>query len=283
VNGFKKYNLAMSKIVTLNTQILFKLLTKAVQPSNILDIGSMDGSDALELKKYSPASICYAFEANPNNFSSMSSDSRLLDAGIKVIHQAVADQDGEVAFYVAQPKDSNTDWRRGTSSLLQRQEVQSDIKEELVKVSATTLNTFIQKSSIERCALWIDVEGAAFQVLAGASLVTTQILIGHVEVEQTPVWAGQKNADAVIELLSLYGFSCVARGRGSNQHDLVFVQNDLAKSKGMRQLLYTALVITVIRKYLGKLVANPVYHLAAAMVPTGFLAKSKEVNLPEIR
>lgn len=64
-----------------NTQILFRFLTKALSPDGILDIGSMDGADALSLKKIVKKSKCFAFEANPYNFSVMSMDQALSNTG----------------------------------------------------------------------------------------------------------------------------------------------------------------------------------------------------------
>jgi FkbM family methyltransferase len=265
-------------MLTLNTQILFKLLTKALQPSNIIDIGSMDGSDALALKNLVRRSSGFAFEANPHNFLAMTADRALKKSGIQVIHKAVSNENGIVSFYLAQQISSGKDWRKGTSSLLKRKVNLDRVQETAVDVEAITLNTFLTDRNLERCALWIDVEGAAYQVLSGANLVSDRILIGHVEVEEVPVWSNQMDAKAVVNMLSEQGFCCVARGRGSNQHDIVFVDGQISDLPKVKLLLYAAFFLTMLRKYLGKYVSIPLLKLILFLTPPGCISEKRETE-----
>ena len=258
-------------MLTLNTQILFKILTKAMQPRNVLDIGSMDGSDALMLKKLSIESKCFAFEANPYNFDSMNNDSRLSDAGVEVINKAVADHNGVVSFFIAQQSGDSFDWRRGTSSLLKRDKANDEFEETEVQVESITLNTFLKENGLDKCAIWVDVEGAAYQVLRGADRVANHILIGHIEVETSPVWTDQKDANSVLDLLRGMGFCPIARGGGKNQHDVVFIRKEIANKFGLKFLLYTAFFISKIRKYFGRLIYAPLFALVMLIVPRGFI------------
>lgn len=266
-------------MLTLNTQILFKILTKAMQPHNVLDIGSMDGSDALMLKKLSTASKCFAFEANPYNFNSMNNDPRLSDAGVELINKAVADQSGVTSFFIARQSDDSVDWRRGTSSLLKRDKTSDDIEEVEVQVESITLNEFLQKNCLKSCAIWVDVEGAAYQVLKGADRVANHIIIGHVEVETSSVWADQKDAISVLDLLDGLGFCTIARGGGKNQHDIVFVRKEIANKFRLKCLLYAAFIVSRVRKYFGKLIFAPIFLFVMLIIPKGLLSHGSNKDI----
>ena len=261
-------------MLKLNTQILFRFLTKALSPDGILDIGSMDGTDALSLMKLSKKSKCFAFEANPYNFSVMSMNQTLGNAGIAIINQAVSSSDGQIKFYVAQPAGSDEGWVKGTSSMLKRMNLQPSVEEVEIVVKSVKLNTFLGDLDLWRCALWIDVEGAAYQVLTGANLVAERIAIGHVEVEDTSVWGERKNAVSVQILLENMGFKIIARGRGENQHDIVFVSKEIAEKPVLKILVNLAFLLTLIRKYLGKIIAKPIYNFIIFMIPPGCINPS---------
>ena len=256
-------------MITVNTKIFFDLLIKAIQPKTLLDIGSMDGSDAMKLKKLSPESNCFAFEANPYNYNTMIQDDCLKKSKINIINKAISDVDGKVSFYVAKQDADQNDWRKGTSSLLKRGSKENNIEEDLIEVEASTLNSFIGQNQFDQCALWIDVEGAAYQVISGANLIADKIIVGHIEVEETPVWAEQKDANAVKKLLHDYGFLCIARGRGRNQHDLVFIRKELSENKFVKIILYASLILTIIKKYFGKIMARPFIYMFFVMTPRG--------------
>lgn len=258
-------------MLTLNTQILFKLLTKAMQPHSVLDIGSMDGSDALMLKKLSPETKCFAFEANPYNFESMKNDPKLFANEINIINKAVADHNGSMSFFIAQQDGGSNDWRKGTSSLLKRSVVTQDLEEIEIKVDSITLNSFLEQNSLDKCAIWVDVEGAAYQVLKGADLVASHILMGHVEVEGNPIWADQRDANTVVDLLSELGFCAIARGGGKNQHDIVFVRKEIADKLSLKYLLCVSFFVSKIRKYLGKFISTPLFLSVLQITPRGFI------------
>jgi len=253
---------------TLKTEFLFEYLIKAVSPLDILDVGSMDGENILRLGHVSPKSRCFAFEANPANFARMLNDQKLIDRRVQVLHAAVCDRDGQAEFHLSHVGESPGDWRQGTSSLLRRSDPESGVELATVSVQTITLESFFKKNDISNSALWIDVEGAAYQVVKGIGGAERAVCIGHIEVEESAVWSGQFNAEQVTELLASKGYRCIARGRGKVQYDIVFIDTRLADNKIVRACLWLAFVSSRIHKLLGKAVGLPLHRLILYFVPS---------------
>jgi hypothetical protein len=94
-----------------------------------------------------------------------------------------------------------------------------------VEIEAVRLDKFVDSLSPvpESIALWIDVEGAAYEVLKGVSGIKNRIDLIHVEVETREYWQGQKLKGDVVTLARSLGYEILARGRTDEQHDLVLV------------------------------------------------------------
>ena len=94
-----------------------------------------------------------------------------------------------------------------------------------IEVESVRLDTFIQGLDPvpESVALWIDVEGGAYEVLEGISHVRNRIKLIHVEVETREFWKGQRLKDDIENLMVSMGFITLARGHFEPQHDLVLM------------------------------------------------------------
>jgi hypothetical protein len=87
-------------------------------------------------------------------------------------------------------------------------------------------------------ALWIDVEGCAYEVLCGARRVLEDTLLLMVEVEDKAFWIGQKTAPDVKRLLFGSGFVPVARDfEFKSQYNMVFLRPALLDRPAVRQVL----------------------------------------------
>ena len=110
------------------------------------------------------------------------------------------------------------------------------------------LDTFIQglETVPESVALWIDVEGAAYEVLEGIEGICDRIKLIHVEVETEAFWEGQRLKADVEDLMHSMGFTTLARGRFEPQHDLVMVNADVFSKSPLRfkWTLYSAWIFT---------------------------------------
>ncbi len=193
-----------------STRRLFAALLPSIGVDAICDIGSMDGSDALRFREQCPGVAVIAFEANPRNFERMRNHPALEAADIRREPLAVSDTNGSADFFLVRiwPEVGG---RRGMSSLYQRREV--DQLEAIVRVQTTRLDTYLGQHAphATRVALWIDVEGKAFEVISGARDVLDKVQLLHVEVETLPLIADvQRTYSEVYALLESSGFVEIA-------------------------------------------------------------------------
>jgi FkbM family methyltransferase len=221
--------------VILGTSRLFAGLLRPLRVDVVCDVGSLNGADALRFRRELPAAEILAFEANPHNFRAMRASEALRRANITVLPCAAAGREGQAEFYVVPVTGPESLARRGMSSLYQRDEV--DKRGVPVTVTTRRLDRVLGERALgERTvALWIDAEGAAFEVLQGARGIIDRVRLVHVEVETTPcIGARQKLYPEVARLLAEHGFEELARDapRTHRQFNALFVRRDLPP--GMR-------------------------------------------------
>lgn len=218
----------------------FLELIEVLQPSVLCDIGANDGGTACEAKRRSPGLEVHAFEANPRIHAAHAA--ACAARGVHWHHLAVADQSGTVPIYVPRtlsrayvngtvvPMVVNEPENTGKSSLLLRDE---DATYEQFDVPAVTLDGFLvdaMPAGGPRAAfLWIDVEGAADRVLAGAAAILRSTAVVFVEIEGFRFWRGQVHGGRVIESLRRAGFVPLARDReyGDEQFNVLLVHGSV--------------------------------------------------------
>jgi FkbM family methyltransferase len=249
----------MIKSRVLNTEILFQLFVKYIKPEIICDVGTMDASHSVLLRKISSSAQIIAFEANPYNYQKIISRGIAESNNIEVVHKAVSNNSNQLVFHVQKCTKNNEDqWKAGTSSILERREAVGDTEE--VSVEAVRLDDFLNETGRpgKNTALWIDVEGAGFEVLEGIKNITDNVIFLQVEVESVEVWQGQKLKIDVQKLMSGYGFVEVGRGKHDKQHDLVYVNKYFLEknSKKCSALVVLALTFYYVRKYGGHALSN---------------------------
>lgn len=234
-------------MLKVNTEILFKLLLKYLKPKTVCDIGTMDASHSLIFRKVLPRSKLYAFEANPYNAQAIRNNKIVSDAGIQLNELAISDKEGEITFNIQVDNVETDSWQKGASSILKRKEDESGNN---VSVKTSRLDKVLDVKIDNEIFLWIDVEGAAFEVLKGASNIIENILLAHVEVETREIWKGQHVRKDVDELMDSYGFRGIARGKFDIQHDVVYIKNELLEDR--KFLIKTTLILTKILTYTRK-------------------------------
>lgn len=212
-----------------STGWLFKRLLSTFRIELVCDVGSMDGTDALGCRAALPGARIYAFEINPDNLHAMSSNRALQESRIELVPLAIADQDGYADFYVVDALRPSVG-SRGMSSLHRRKE-SPYYETRTVNVPTARLDTFLNARShgARSLALWLDVEGKAYEVLQGACGVWNAIRLVHVEVETEPcIASGQVLYPQVRALLQSMGLEEVATDRTWHaQFNALFVQRDL--------------------------------------------------------
>jgi FkbM family methyltransferase len=166
--------------MTLNTRVLFTAFLQGADADCICDIGSRDGEDSLRFRNLFPTARILAFEANKFNFEKMQASPQLSDAKIELMPCAVSNADGEATFHITVPSQNDPGDISGTSSLLVTQGV--EIRER-VQVKTRRLDSILPEvyPNARNIGLWIDVEGAEFQVVQGLSGLTERVVALHVE------------------------------------------------------------------------------------------------------
>nr|MBU1486658.1 FkbM family methyltransferase [bacterium] len=253
----------------LNTEILFLLLIKALRPELVCDVGSMDGIHARRFRQILPNSHIIAFEANPENVCSMQEDENIKKDRIEIEHKAVSNRNGILTFYVEHLPAEGGGWRRGISSI--RKRVTGSLGTTEVKIPSLRLDTFIKSLSaiFESVALWIDVEGAAFEVLESIEKIRNEVKVVHIEVETQEVWCGEKLKPEVETLMKQMDFIELARGFppplslgwSDFQHDLVFINGRTFAESPLRFKTIVSSAFTITQRFGEKLSQSESFHL----------------------
>jgi len=235
----------------LRTSFLFRLLLKTIKPHAIFDIGSMDASESLWFYSMLPQTKVVLFEANPDNFTKIAQNPLVQKAGIQIENKIVWNQEGTQTFFVEHPsiEPDQDEHIPGMSSTRPRLDSGSPYGTSEITAESIRIDTYVNSMtpSPEKIALWIDVEGAAFEVLEGSAAVRDKVGLIHVEVETVEAWEGQHLKPDIVKLLEGFGFVLLARGRIEEQHDLVFVNRILFdKSPGKFKLIvFLAYILTI--------------------------------------
>ena len=220
-------------------QEAFLGLVGALRPGLFLDIGANDGAAAVAVRRAAPGCVVHAFEANPRIHAKHKR--RLEEQGIRSWNLAVDRQGGRAKVYAPRtlsrayvagevvPASITEGEDTGKTSLLRRNE---EATYEEFEVEAATLDSFVEAHVPDwrgRIAfLWVDVEGAAERVLAGAPHLLTRTRAIFLETEGFDFWLEQSDRGAVVARLMRAGFLPVARDReyGDKQFNILFVHHD---------------------------------------------------------
>jgi len=177
------------------------------QPASILEIGSRDGNDAEDLRRYSqlaPKDV-YVVEPHPQSYRNIINQY----PEFHVYELAISNKPGVVDFN-AIPQYEYTPAQVGTSSLLRRNErLMGNIPPTWVKVLAVKGSTLLQLiDRFEIDLIKIDVEGFTYEVLESFGDDIRLLKALHLEVEILPLtlWEGQKHYDEVRRHMFYYGF-----------------------------------------------------------------------------
>lgn len=225
-----KKNFGQEKI--LKTKYLFLNLLRMFRPGLILDVGSMDGSDSIRFRRMSPLSKIIAFEANPYNFKKMQNNSRLAQLNIEVRNRLVSSKAEKGKFYISKGAVAGKNsGNMGTSSSMMP--VNDADVAEVIEVDTTRLDEIIKNESLPAgwVAMWIDVEGAGYEVLSSVVGAKQQIALLHIEVELAEFWVGQKLKNDVIQLANELGLVLLAGSENDKQQDLVFINAKLLSER----------------------------------------------------
>jgi FkbM family methyltransferase len=127
--------------------------------------------------------------------------------GVEFVPAALWSREGTVDLHVAAVP-STSSVHAPNAPLLKRYEVIHSAPRatrEVVTVPATTLDRVLDERGLRCDFLKVDVQGAEFEVLRGASLSLDELLGAVVETWTVEVHAGQRLTGAVLEKLAAHG------------------------------------------------------------------------------
>ena len=202
---------------------LFYGLVKDTEPRLFIEAGARTAFASQNIRKHLPKAQIVAFEASPENYAPFSASEPFAQKRIDYRHCAVSDRTGTIDFQVRVDGVDNF----GANSVMSRSEASYPVK--TVSVPCTTLDDAFP--NCPRCALWVDVEGASQQLIAGAQNVLKKASVVMIEVEEKPFWQGQWLATDVSIALMKMGLVPIARDFEMNfQHNIVFLRASLLRS-----------------------------------------------------
>ncbi len=222
-----------------NSQLIqrfFNLVQRSGAVSLFCDVGANDGSAGVQAKSIFPRARVVSLEANPHIHATHAE--RLKTAGVESLNIAACSVTGPVTLHIPRvlsracvdgeivPMRVEESSQTGKSSLLLRDE---NTEYEQVRVPGVRLDDLLadtlQGMEGRSAALWIDVEGAAFEVLSGAleTLEKTSALL--IETENFRFWKAQKQSGEIARLLIGKGFLPLERDSeyGNMQFNTTFV------------------------------------------------------------
>lgn len=214
----------------------FLKLVQSIGPKVFFDIGANDGSIACRCKQLIPECEVWAFEANPQIHERF--QAAVATHGVRYTNLAVAGTTGQMTIYV--PRTLSTaivdgavvaarsvePVITGKSSLLKRNEAATYLEFTVNSVRLDDVLAIRKMDGEGRdVALWIDVEGAAAEVLAGAAAALSRTSILFLESENHEFWSGQKQCSDLAKELIAAGFVPLDRDReyGDLQFNTIFI------------------------------------------------------------
>ena len=210
------------KSVTTLDKIFTQLVTEVVPCDCFVEAGAYQGDTSRLVESILPNATIYAFEANPYNYEQFKP--LFESSAVNYVHLAVLDKNDTVIFKV-QKNNNGTDTPpvKGNDSILSRTEP-NVIYEEFV-VPCVTIDHYLADKikTTDSVAMWVDLEGAAYQALQGAVHVLPQVDVIKIEVETHQCWENQKLDLEIKKFLSQFGFFPVLRDfEYANQYNILF-------------------------------------------------------------
>lgn len=176
----------------------------------MLEIGSHDGSDTVKFLGAMPAARIVCFEPDPRPVVEFT---RRLehDSRVKLFCEAVAESDGETAFYASTGEvGEHEDWdfsgslQRATGHLLHSPEIKF---KDPVTIQCMRLDTWLTDFNVGAWSItgpdfiWADVQGGQRRLIAGGrtTLALTRYL--YLECHHEPLYENEPTQDELIAML----------------------------------------------------------------------------------
>lgn len=208
-------------------EIFFKIITEVKPCDKFIEAGSFDGNMSRLIQTTLPNTRAFAFEANPYNYEHFKP--LFENSNAQYIHLAVSDKNEDVTFRVQRNNNGHEmPVVKGNDSILLRTE--PNVEYENFTIPSVTLDSYFADkiNATDSVALWVDLEGAAYQALEGAVNTLANVDVIKIEVESYRHWKDQKLDEDIRVLLSHYGFFPIIRDyEYPNQYNILFCKKPI--------------------------------------------------------
>jgi FkbM family methyltransferase len=183
-------------------EYIFELINK--DKPLILDIGTYDGKDSMQLKKLMPEAEIICFEADERSASLFTKQTE----GLTLIRKVVSNKDGHIEFY---PSESNI--RRhypdqdfwSASSSIKKPFYHLSLFDDVyfktpIIVESTKLDTWHNGQTID--FIWCDINGGEKEFIEGAiNTLTNYTRYLYIEFSNKELYEGQITKDEILKML----------------------------------------------------------------------------------
>ncbi|EEB86516.1 methyltransferase, FkbM family [Roseobacter sp. GAI101] len=213
---------------------VFHELLELEDVSCILELGAHRAATSKRFVKAKAGRKAVAIEANPFNVAKFGPLAE--EAGVLYLNYALNDRTGPLDLVLS---DSDQDRKRGhtktSNSILRNLDFGRTKNVEVPGITFDDLEhdpafkDYLPSLADARPALWIDVEGALSQLLAGAHTALPKCLFAMAEVERVERFEGQKTVSHVARQFADLGFFPFLRDSEymPTQHNVIFVNGAL--------------------------------------------------------
>lgn len=168
----------------------------------ILELGSRDGLDAIEMSEYYDADV-FAFECNPSAIE-ICKDNLHGHERVHLYEQAVWDEEGTISFYPV--INGNT----GASSCfvaIDDYPYETPYEQEEIVVPSIRLENWFEKEGCFPELICIDLQGAELRALKGMGEIPSSVKYIITEGQTKPMYEGVNLIPEIEEYLEEFGFS----------------------------------------------------------------------------
>jgi FkbM family methyltransferase len=202
----------------------FYELCKNLKINSLIECGAHDAATSIKFCNFDENNKAIAFEANPYVFGRF--NSQINNRNIQYLNLGVGKAVGKLKLNI--PVHSPGSWTPQASFDVN---IEIDMAED-VEIEVTTLDVMCAEleagnESQSATAIWIDVEGFAWEVLNGAkqTLSSTQCKLLYIEVSDEKIWGNEKSALSICEFLKGFDYYPIARDCPlANLYNIVFIK-----------------------------------------------------------
>ncbi len=161
------------------------ILNYLPEKSIILEAGACDGGDTIEWSEILPESTIYAFEPVPKNYEKLVENTKNYK-NIITSNLALAEKTGEITMHVSNSLNSEEDLAYSSSILEPTGHLKVhesvDFKEK-IQIKTINLDEWAENNNVKNIDfMWLDLQGAEFEVLNAAPKVLNSLKVLYTEV-----------------------------------------------------------------------------------------------------